>query len=80
MSDWLTDLRFWSQTRDGAKRELACNPDDAERIQAAIHQAGLDDLIELVPVYIVPRRYAWMRGEPPARDELFEALGINRWL
>ncbi|MEV0149086.1 MULTISPECIES: hypothetical protein [unclassified Nonomuraea] len=80
MSSWLTDLRFWSQTRDGAKRELACNPDDAEWLRAAIHQAGLDDLISLEPMYIVPRRHAWLMGDQPASDELFEMLGINRWL
>ncbi|GAA2702205.1 hypothetical protein [Nonomuraea recticatena] len=80
MNDWPTDLRLWSQTRGGAKRELMRNHDDAERLQARLDEAGLSDMIELYPTYIVPRRNAWAQGESRMDDGLLELLQIRRYL
>lgn len=79
MSDWLIDLKFWCQT-NGAKREVACNHDDAERVQAAAAEAGLADLVDVQPTYIIPRGHAWVPRTNGLDEGFYQALRIRRWM
>ena len=87
MTDWLTDLKFWCQT-NAAKRGIACNPVDIERVQAAADEAGITDLVDIWPTYIVPRGYAMATSgddEDTAIDmsvgeDFFEALTVRKYM
>ncbi|WP_188188026.1 hypothetical protein [Nonomuraea sp. SYSU D8015] len=79
MSDWLTDLKFRTQMNGGTPLEVACNPDDADRVRASAEQAGIADLIEVVPTYIVPPGYAYVPNERNLSENFYEALQIERW-
>lgn len=87
MTDWLTDLKFWCQT-NAAKRGIACNPVDLERVQAAADRLGITDLVAIYSTYIVPRGYAMAtRGddEDAALDtsvgeDFFEALTVHKFI
>lgn len=79
MNDWLTELKFQCQT-SGTKRQVACNPDDAERIQAAAEAAGLADLVTIESTHVIPRGHAWVPDTRNLDEGFYAALGIRRFL
>lgn len=87
MTDWLTDLKFWCQT-NAAKRRIACNPVDIERVQAAADEAGIADLVDIDATYMVPRGYAMatsgddenMTIETGVGEDFFEALTVRKYI
>ncbi|MEV0584086.1 hypothetical protein [Nonomuraea sp. NPDC050310] len=77
--DWKTDLRFRVQVL-GKPVAVHCNYDVEERVRAAVVEAGISDLVDIIATYLVPPKLAFVPDACDLDQGFYEALTLERWV
>jgi hypothetical protein len=67
MSDMLTDIRFWAQIMDDARRTVLCSPDLESRIKGIVDSYGAGGFITVLASPYVPDDKVYIVNEAGIR-------------